>query len=390
MGLRNTNYTEYDNLPGWIKIDFLLLLLAVILQQIHPVFVCIVFILMLMRDRIRGMSYKTLCFNNIFVFIIFAQFFYCGYTNGNLTFYNAIWYSVPSVIAVMLGHNYAIKLHNPKLIISFLFCLSLFLALPHIIITVRDIFSNGLINPDRSLSIDGYDETQRAITARTVELSLAICGISAVYIKKLNAPLRILNLFIVLSVFAELCTLHFVSRTGIAILIIALLTGLFFTKTEMKQVITLVIICSLVYKLFDISGFMNVFSEREIDGSSIIDAGGRTERWAIGFAALLDKPLGYNVDNWYAHNFWLDFGRVGGLASFILLCFFSILLFFKTFKIRNFQLIGEYNCLLILVFSVTFLATLFTEPVHSGAPMYMYFYFLFAGFVDGLYKLNKS
>ena len=389
MGLRNTNYAEDFELPSWLKFDFILLFLAVLLQQVHPVFVCVIFILMFIRDSIRGVSYRILCFYNIFVFVIFAQFFYCGYTNGNMTFYNAIWYSVPSVIAVMLGHNYALKLNNPKLIISFLFCISLFLALPHIIITVRDILSNGLINPDRSLSIDGYDETQRAITARTVELSLAICGIAAIFIKKLNAPLRISNLFIILSVLAELCTLHFVSRTGIAILIIALITGLLYKKIDAKQVIMLVMISFLVYKLFENSGFLDVFSERERDGSSIMDAGGRTERWAIGFAALLENPLGYNIEDWFAHNFWLDFGRVGGLIAFFLLCIFSILLFAKTIKLRSFQIIGGYNCLLIVVFSVTFLATLFTEPVHSGAPMYMYMYFLFAGFVDGLYNLNK-
>ena len=389
MGLRNTNYAEDFELPSWLKFDFILLFLAVLLQQVHPVFVCVIFILMFIRDSIRGVSYRILCFYNIFVFVIFAQFFYCGYTNDNMTFYNAIWYSVPSVIAVMLGHNYALKLNNPKLIISFLFCISLFLALPHIIITVRDILSNGLINPDRSLSIDGYDETQRAITARTVELSLAICGIAAIFIKKLNAPLRISNLFIILSVLAELCTLHFVSRTGIAILIIALITGLLYKKIDAKQVIMLVMISFLVYKLFENSGFLDVFSERERDGSSIMDAGGRTERWAIGFAALLENPLGYNIEDWFAHNFWLDFGRVGGLIAFFLLCIFSILLFAKTIKLRSFQIIGGYNCLLIVVFSVTFLATLFTEPVHSGAPMYMYMYFLFAGFVDGLYNLNK-
>ena len=389
MGLRNTNYAEDFELPSWLKFDFILLFLAVLLQQVHPVFVCVIFILMFIRDSIRGVSYRILCFYNIFVFVIFAQFFYCGYTNDNMTFYNAIWYSVPSVIAVMLGHNYALKLNNPKLIISFLFCISLFLALPHIIITVRDILSNGLINPDRSLSIDGYDETQRAITARTVELSLAICGIAAIFIKKLNAPLRISNLFIILSVFAELCTLHFVSRTGIAILIIALITGLLYKKIDAKQVIMLVMISFLVYKLFENSGFLDVFSERERDGSSIMDAGGRTERWAIGFAALLENPLGYHIEDWFAHNFWLDFGRVGGLIAFFLLCIFSILLFAKTIKLRSFQIIGGYNCLLIVVFSVTFLATLFTEPVHSGAPMYMYMYFLFAGFVDGLYNLNK-
>lgn len=389
MGLINTNYAEDFELPSWLKFDFILLFLAVLLQQVHPVFVCVIFILMFICDSIRGVSYRILCFYNIFVFVIFAQFFYCGYTNGNMTFYNAIWYSVPSVIAVMLGHNYALKLNNPKLIIIFLFCISLFLALPHIIITVRDILSNGLINPDRSLSIDGYDETQRAITARTVELSLAICGIAAIFIKKLNAPLRISNLFIILSVLAELCTLHFVSRTGIAILIIALITGLLYKKIDAKQVIMLVMISFLVYKLFENSGFLDVFSERERDGSSIMDAGGRTERWAIGFAALLENPLGYNIEDWFAHNFWLDFGRVGGLIAFFLLCIFSILLFAKTIKLRSFQIIGGYNCLLIVVFSVTFLATLFTEPVHSGAPMYMYMYFLFAGFVDGLYNLNE-
>ena len=94
MGLRNTNYAEDFELPSWLKFDFILLFLAVLLQQVHPVFVCVIFILMFIRDSIRGVSYRILCFYNIFVFVIFAQFFYCGYTNDNMTFYNAIWYSV--------------------------------------------------------------------------------------------------------------------------------------------------------------------------------------------------------------------------------------------------------------------------------------------------------
>lgn len=390
MGIYNRIIGNDIKISNQLAFDFSLLFISVLLQHVHPIFVCIVFTLLLFRDIISNSFYRPFNFYNLFTILVFLQFIYCGVQNENMTFSNALWYSIPSILAIILGHNFAYKTTRPDIIIAFLFIIALFLALPHIIITFIDIFSNGLINPERILHVEGNEDAQRAVTARTVELSLAIGGISAIFIKKLNAPVTITNAFIILAIAAELCTLHYVSRTGIVLILIAIASGLFLERFNLRQFVIIIGLGLIIIYIFQISGLSTIFSEREINGSSIGDAGGRTERWLLGLRLLFDNPTGYHIREWYAHNFWLDFGRVGGLSAFILLSFFSVLVFIKALKLNKYSTIGAYNRLLIVVFSIVFIATLFTEPVHSGAPLYMYFYFLFAGFIDGLYSLYKK
>lgn len=389
MGIYNLLLGKASGLSRQQKVDYALLFIAVLLQQIHPIYVCLVFSLILIRDISYKSVYRPFCFVNCIVGIIFFLFFYCGFTNGNMTFYNAVWYSIPSILAVILGHNFAKKNNQPSQVISFLFLIAFFLAFQHIVVTFQDILQRGFINPDRYLLTEGDEDKQRAITARTVELSLAICGIVIVFIRKYSISKHLLLSFVVLAVAAELCTLHYLSRTGIAILAIAMSIGFFLKKGNIKQTIIILGLCIITYYIFKNTELFSLFADREIEGSSIADAGGRTERWLLGLNMLIENPGGYNLA-FYAHNFWLDFGRVGGLYSFILLVFFSVALLVKVIRKRNFIKIGECNTFMILIFTITFTTTLFTEPVHSGAPSYMYFYFLFAGFVDGLYSLNKS
>lgn len=389
MGIYN-RIIGYDiKISNPLAFDFSLLLISVLLQRVHPIFVCLIFTLLLFKDIISNSFYRPYNFYNLFTTLVFLQFFCCGVMNEHMTFSNALWYSIPSVLAIVLGHNFAYKTTRQNMIIAFLFIIALFLALPHIIITFIDIFNNGLINPERVLHLEGNDDLQRAVTARTVELSLAIGGIGAIFIKKLNAPVTITKAFIILAISAELCTLHYVSRTGIVLIFIALASGLLIKRINIRQFIVILGFGLIVFYVFKISGLSVIFSERELDGSSLSDAGGRTERWLLGLRLLFDNPTGYDIQEWYAHNFWLDFGRVGGLNSFVLLSLFSVFIFIKALKLNNHTTISAYNRLLIVVFSIVFIATLFTEPVHSGAPLYMYFYFLFAGFIDGLYSIYK-
>ena len=372
-----------------MRTDYILLFLAIIMQQVHPIFVCIFFAVILLRDVFYRRTYHAFNYNSLLVIFIFALFSFYGYTNSNLTIYNAFWYAVPSVFAIFIGQNFSLKMKSQEDILAFLFFLAIVIAIPHVCITLGDIFQNGLVNPKRILSIAGYGDEQRRTTARTVELSLAISGISAIFMKSLYAPKRLTYALVSLSIIAELCTLHFVSRTGISLLLIALLVGFFITKRNIKQSFIVLAMMLLACIIFENSELFQIFSKREITGSSIADAGGRTKRWAMGFYLLFEKPLGYNIDGWYAHNFWLDFGRVGGLISFILLSIFSFIQLLMSYKLRYAQFIDEYNYLMIAVFTIIFVCTMFTEPIHSGAPLYMYTYFMFCGFVYGLKSLYK-
>ena len=377
-----------NTLKSYVKFDFFLLLAGILLQQVHPMYTSWIFALIIIMDFQHRKMYAFANFYTLMAILIFILFSYNGYTNGNLTVHNAIWSSLPSILGVIIGHNFSLKVNDSNSIYLLLFFFALFLALPHLTITLQDIMKSGLINPQRGLSIYGYDEIQRAITARTVEMSLSISGISALFLRKSKAPAKLTTLFIIVAVLAELCTIHFVSRTGLTLFLLALAIGFLYRTRSTKQILLYLCLFIVLYYAFQESSLSSLFADREIEGSTISDAGGRLEKWILAFTLLLSHPHGYSAQ-FYAHNFWLDFGKVGGLLSFFILSLYSLLLLVKTIMLQKVSKIVFYNRFMILVFSITFIAALFTEPVHRGAPAYMDMYFLFADYVDGLSKLYK-
>lgn len=369
-----------------LKVDFFLLFCAVLLQQLHPIITLVLFIVIILRDWIHYGIYQFWNLTSILLLVTLISFFYNGVNTGNVTVNNAVWYTFPSFIALIIGFDFALKFSNQKQVFYFLFLVTFALALPHVLVTGLDIMKTGLVNPERTLSIYGDEDVQRAVTARTVELSLAISGISLFFVNKITPPRMIVKYFVCLSILAELCTLHYLSRTGIGLMFVALVFS-FFRNVKLSGKTLLMILVFVVLGVILInSALFSLFLEREIDGSSISDVGGRTERWSYGLIFLLENPQGYHVENWYAHNFWLDFGAAGGLWSSILLAMFSLLVLKKVFLLSKHTMLERYNSFLLVLFEIIFFLTLFTEPVHSGAPAYMYIYFMIAGLITGLYK----
>lgn len=378
--------TEFLKFPH-IRTNVLFMLFAVLTLYLSPMLTLFAFGLLMINNN----SHKTQLLNDIPSVILvmsLLSFAYIGVTSNLVTLHNSIWYTVPSLFAFLIGKNICFKHNNQQYIYIWLFFMALFLAIPHIFVTFIDIFRTGLINPDRTLSL--YDETtQRAVTARTVELSLAIAGIGFYWVKDEKNNLN-KNTFIILSIFAELCTLHYVSRTGIFLFLLSFIIGMIsFKRFSGKLLLTICIVIVLAFFLQD-SVLFQLFADREQEGSNITDAGGRTERWALGLSMLLSNPLGYHIEDWYAHNFWLDFGRDGGLISTILLTIFSLCVLFQSFKIRTLKVVNKKLRFIILLYSLVFIATLFSEPVHSGARMYMYMYFMFSGMVVSINKIFKK
>lgn len=371
-----------------LKSDSLFLLLAVLLDQIHPLYTILCYSAIVLR-HISSINHASLLTKRSFLLVVvFFCFGYCSMHNG-LTCRNVMWLSFPSILAFLSGYVFFKDSRNQHQIIFIFLLLAIYMALPHLYITFLDIFKNGLINPERHLLILVDEDESRSVTARTVELSLAISGISFFFGKKLNTPSNIQKCFLVLSILAMLCVLHYVSRTGIALFLIAVILGYFYKgKLSVNSLLSIVVIF-VVFYLFTKSSFYSIFESREIAGSNIENFGGRTERWSMSLGMLLEHTGGY-VSDGYAHNFWLDFARHGGIISFVFLIWFSFLTLITSIKIQFLSSLALYDRLAILLYSLIFISTLFTEPVHTGASIYMYNYFLFSGFIEAVYKYYKD
>ena len=370
------------------KINWGIFACALLGYSIHPLFTIIVVSLLIFNIS----NGKSMMIGNkisfILLIVIFLLFSIISVYKGLNTINNAIWLSSNSVLFYILGSNFS-KRCNDNMACFLFFFLALVLAIPHIPITILDIFQNGLVNPERTIGIE--DEQQRAVTQRTVELALAISLVGLVFEKPkplFKSTIQIWS--ILLAILAELCTLHYLSRTGIALLVISIIVGsLFNLKNYLGNLIIIILGCLLLWIFWDTSLY-SAFSEREIEGSSLLDFGGRSILWSLGLSMLFENPMGYESNDFihYAHNFWLDFGKHGGLPSFILLVIFSILLLIKTFKIEKHAILSKLTRHIIFIYSIIFLVTLFTEPIHEGAPLFMYVYFMYAGFCFNLKFTN--
>ena len=360
------------------------LLLSVLLLNVHPLLTILFFIILLAKCRKNHIR----LFGDLPSLLFLASvllYAYVSTLNGFVTMHNIVWTTVPALLAFCIGRKMVYQLNSQKNILLWLLVMALFLALPHLFVTIIDIFSNGLVNPERTLSTLGDDsDAQRSVTQRTVELSLAIAGIGVLfYSNRKEYPYA--KMFILMSLIAELCSLHYVSRTGIVLFLIAIIIGIGLNKMSFKTVLLIGLIILMAYFLQDTALF-NVFKGREsVSGSDFASAGGRTERWAMGFMMLMNNPMGYSIDGWYAHNFWLDFGREGGLWSFATLALFSLCILITSIKLFTGRLDKPLR-FAILLFSLIFIATLFTEPIHTGARAYMFLYFMFCGMILSLRK----
>ena len=361
------------------------LLSAILLYSVHPLFAIVAMLISFQFTR----SHIRLDPCGVILIMSLLLYTYVGCSTKHITTTNAIWCTLPAVLSYFLGMKIG-RDYSSFPILTILYVIFFGLALPHICVTLIDIIENGLVNPERTLSVFSDDEQQRAVTGRTMELSLAIGGFSMLFMRNGNvAQKKISGLFVLLAIVAELCTLHYLSRTGIALLIISIFIGVVSQKELSYKTVLFFLIIIVFYYLLSDSQLFDLFRDREQAGSSIADAGGRTERWIVGFTMLLSNTKGYTIEDFYAHNFWLDYGRDGGLYAAILLSIFSIIILIKSFLLRKRSKINPYLSYCVMVSSVVAFAALFTEPVHVGAPIFMHMYFLLSGIVVTLSKTRN-
>lgn len=332
-----------------------------------------------------------LAFSNL-TFILLAaailSFVFLGYYNGNITVQMVLFYTITSFTFYYIGCYIVDKCKTQSEMLYIFTLIIISMALPHIVVTVIDIFEVGLVNPDRILtSISGNDNGQRSVTQRTVEISLCIGAISFFFIKPKNKLQdKTKRLLVIAAVICELCSLHYVSRTGIAILCIGLIIGLLFSWGVSFKSCAILLILFLGYTYVQNSELYQVFADRNTDYSNVSNVGLRTVRWEWGLEEIQRHPYGsttyQNAIHSFAHNFWIDYGKISGIIPFVLLIVFSLRNLYQTLAV-GFKRIGLMSYF-AFAFTPIFIATLMTEPIHEGAPVYMFVYILYAGMINRL------
>lgn len=329
--------------------------------------------------------------NGMFVYLLLTWLFYdyLGLMNGNTSLQMSIYLAVPSLLFFNFGCQWVNR--NPSITSIYLAMASIIvaLALPHILVTIYDITQVGLVNAERTLSI--FDEdNQRSITQRTIEISMCIGSIGLFFQRKdgTEEMQKISRILFFISVLALLCSLHYVSRTGVAIMLASITIGLVFKWGVSVKTLIFALLAVFCYSWLQGTELFDVYMARENDYSNISNAGQRLPRWEWALQTTFENPFGnshfMSAEHPYAHNFWLDIGKNCGVIPFFMMCFFSLFHLLQVWKI--FRMRYVVLAFMFVLWTMTCYMSLFTEPIHEGVTLFMFVYFFFCGMC---YKMTR-
>lgn len=326
-----------------------------------------------------------------FLLVLWLVYDFLGLSNGNTSVQMAIYLTLPSILFFYLGNEFVRRARSAYNVYLTIFVMITSLALPHILVTIYDIYEVGLVNPDRFLAILGEDN-QRSITQRTIEISLCIGSIGLLFQNTTDKTSKRLNrLMVIVSVLAFLCALHYVSRTGVVICLVSLSVGVLYNWGISFKTIFFVGVALIFYTWLQGTELFDVYAQRETDYSNISNAGLRMPRWEWAWNTTFENPLGtvgfLKAEHPYAHNFWLDLGKNCGVLPFFMMILFSLN------HLRN--IIKLVRCRIPLLsfaftlWTLTCYMSLFTEPIHEGATLFMFIYFFYCGVTEQIVNGNK-
>ena len=196
-------------------------------------------------------------------------------------------------------------------------------------------------------------------------------------------------LYILFGIIALLCSLHYVSRTGIAIFVITFVVCVVYRWKILSVKTLLLIVVSIgLWGIIQQTELFSVYAAREVEGSSISDAGSRSPLWQWGWETILKNPFGLSISkhDHFAHNMWLDFGVKGGLIVFVMMVVLSCVNIYKSLKIVTNKYESNAFRFIVVILSVSIFLAAFTEAVPDGNQVFFFTYFFWCGFINNIVK----
>ncbi len=382
-----------------IKKEWLLLLfLFLLLSGVRQVFGLILIIILLIKTRFNFTTDRS------FYLLVFFSFLYAVITtvhglNENPAI-QLIMYSLYPPFFYILGRYLMDKWQTHSYFLIIFVVVSL--ALPGIIEVFQDIISNGFISVTRNIELD--EEKDYASTLRGAKVSLGVASFALILSPVVNLKEKIYKLLLsIIGIISVMTVMHQLSRTGIVITLVTLLSVALFNfhyYSKKKIIIVLLLLLSAGYVLspvFKEFKAVEAYLDREDqhEGFEAKTAGGRFERWTDGLNALFTKPFGGGVfrdgERFYAHNTWLDVAEMGGILPFLALMVLTVINLKKSYAIIRYSAyLPRFLVNLILVINIGFFLTCFVEPMFEGNFIYVSLYFCFWGMISVLYRDDKQ
>ncbi len=299
----------------------------------------------------------------------------------------------------LLGGYFVEKSSSLNSIVNVLIVLIIAYSIIYLRNGVYDTITYGLINPLRSISVN-IDSIEGAYFQQ-VRASLAIAGIGLLFVPtKSSKEKTIKNIFLLLSFVALFVTIHFVNRTGMLLALLSIL-AVSFKLIKKKSAMLLMsltgvfILISLNYllDLVIVQEFIGSYQSRELNSlSSSSTFGGRTFRWVWVLKSLITQPWGdiSSFEYGYAHNMWLDAGRLSGIIPFVFLVVFTVSSTIKAVKLVLSKHIPLFFSCLLITLNLTFFLQSFIEPILESDPTFFLLYVLFLSIQINLYKVLNN
>jgi hypothetical protein len=298
-----------------------------------------------------------------------------------------IFYLIYPCVFYVIGRNLITKWYDQKFLILLLVIFSF--AIPSIVIILEDIIENGYINSSRL--IETKDGEFLAATLHGVNLSLGISCIGLLFAPTKNIIEKKYSfIFILFGFICLICNIHFINRTGVVIMGLSVFIVYIFKTVYFgfKKNLIVLFLMSIVligsYTSLSNSEILIGFNDRQEEQKYESIGGGRGSRWSQGVDVIFKNPFGGGDfiygERYYAHNFWLDVGEMGGVIPLIPLILFTVLNLRKFITVvkQTFSQSFFFGSLLFLI-NLGFMLTFFVEPILEGNLQYVFAYFMFVG-----------
>lgn len=299
-----------------------------------------------------------------------------------------LFFSITPLLVYALGRYYTNRWRDSSQFLLIMLIMAFALGALDLYFTMNDIYMFGLINPSRDLHILS-DSFIKPVTQRTIELSLCSFGYMLLFYSPEYFIQRILKIiFIIMAVLALLCFVHYISRTGLILVLTSIFLGLFFSKrlsvgTKWSFILLSLLLYFILFSSID--QIFDLYHERELDEySNISNMGGRTDRWYTSLNELLIYPFGHET-KYYAHNLWLGLGQTDGIIPFLGLSLFSLSNLLKSFRLLKMKGVSHLTKMCIAGFTTIFFLSNFSECIHNGIILYMFMYIMYCGMINSIY-----
>ena len=326
-----------------------------------------------------------------YLYIFLFSLFYCifSFSNNTLDTGDFFYYLLYPTLFYLIGF-YVFKKLSYLNHLAFYFLIISVQSLFFIIPIFRDIFSGTLISAERRFIIGDYE---LAVTLVGVSFGILSSGLFMIFTKPENKILKkFQKLFVIQGFFGVLGSVFFVNRSVIVIVFInflfIIILNLYFL--QFKRTLKYLLISFLMFVFFLLTPYSNsiikAYEARELNESaanSFQSGGGRLDRWLDGIDNIIFNPFGGgDSEYFFAHNLWIDVGKVAGIIPLFLLIFITIRAMISLYKlILNKKISMFYKTYFTSLF-LSFLLTCFIEPITQGAFQHFLLFMLMCGFLQ--------